>query len=171
MVPFASRKAPAISTNSSGNPTNVAVIGFVGETPVITLSSNGDLILGTDEQSAFSVPFNAIIESIYITAGTRVTYTFPTANAVFPFVQLYVAAPGSNAFVPIPTARVTTSIGFSGSTPAGSMLAASRTGINVQLAAGMRILIGGGMQITGTGTLQQNYYMYFTGGIALRPST
>jgi hypothetical protein len=72
-------------------------------------------------------------------------------------------------FVPLSSTKTVPLQGLKGNTPAETMLSASTTQLNIRLAAGIRLLIGGQMQITGNSSLQQTYYFYYTGGIALRP--
>ncbi|MDR2091226.1 MAG: hypothetical protein LBP62_06250, partial [Clostridiales bacterium] len=169
IIPFASHSAPYISTDSSGNPTNVGAITFGGSPPVMTIEPNGTVILSGDNQDVFSLPFAAVIENIYATVNTFIAFTFPSGITVYPFLQLYAAAPESNIFVPISTTKLTVKNGYSGAVAARTPRAISLGGINLQLIAGIRLLIGGHMEIRGSGALARNYYFYFTGGIAIRP--
>jgi hypothetical protein len=135
---------------------------------VVTLNANDTIVLTTDNQSAFSLPFNATIESIYVTLATWVSFTFPVSMSVYPYLQLFTAPAESNVFTPVAQTRIMPTAGFSGTVPANTTRAAFVSNIGLTLPAGTRILIGGLMQIIGSSSLAQNYYFYFTGGIALR---
>jgi hypothetical protein len=168
VIPFASHTAPRSTTSRTGSATTVSAITFAGASPVITLASDGTVALSGDNQDVFSLPFNAVVESIYMTVSTRVDYTFPQGLTVYPFMQLYVAAPSINTFTPIPTTKLIVNTGYSGATPSHTTRAASLRQIGLTLIAGIRILIGGHMEIAGSGTLNRDYNFYFTGGISLR---
>jgi hypothetical protein len=168
IIPFASQTAPYIGTTAAGQPRNAALITFGGSPPVESLGSDGTITLGTNDQSPFTLPFDAIIENIYVDIGTYINFTFPSGITVFPFVQLFMAAPASNTFTAIPQTKVMPTAGFSETVPANTMRSASLREIGVSVSAGTRLLIAGQMQINGSGALTQNYYFYHTGGIALR---
>jgi hypothetical protein len=169
VIPFASRTGPYIGTTSTGRPKNVSLITFGGTPPVVDLGSNERVTLGSNDQAVFSLPFNAIIESVYVNVISVVSFTFPSGIDVYPFVELFIADPASNIFTALPQTKTVPSDGFNGQVPADTVNEASLSQIGVLLNAGTRILIGGQMQIIGSGPLSQNYYFYFTGGIALRP--
>jgi hypothetical protein len=126
--------------------------------------------LGSDNQSAFSLPFDATIESVYATICTGSDITFPGGLFVYPFVQLYAAKPISNTFTSLPNTAVIPQVGLSGTVLANTTRAASKTQIGLSVTTGTRILICGQIQIRGTGNLAHNYSFNFTGGIALRPT-
>jgi hypothetical protein len=170
IIPFASRTASRTGTNTAGNPTTVSLITYGGDPHVITLGSNGTVTLGNGGQAVFSLPFDVIIESIYICIGNLSDFTVHSGATAYPFVELFAAAPASNIFTELSQTKVVPSTGFSGLTHANTMREASVDQIGVRLNAGMRILIGGQMQVTGSGALAQVYYFYYTGGIALRPA-
>jgi hypothetical protein len=136
----------------------------------LSLAPDGSVTLTPDSQSVFSLPFNAVIESLYITIGSAITFTFPAAITVYPFVQIFAASPDSNTFMPIPSTKLVPANGYSGFVPSNTMRTASLSQIGAPLSAGARILIGGQMEIDGSSALAQQYYFYFTGGIALRPA-
>jgi hypothetical protein len=136
---------------------------------VITLAANGTAVLSRDNQDAFSLPFDAVIENIYMTVNIPALFTFPAGIVVRPFLQLYTAAPDSNTFVSLPATKLSLKTGYSGSVPANTPQSASVQQIGLRLTAGTRLLIGGHMEITGTGSLAHSYLFHFTGGIALRP--
>jgi hypothetical protein len=165
IIPFASQGAPYVGTNANGQPNNVGLLTFSDRPIILSLAANGTITLGTDEQYVFSLPFDAVIESIYITVGNFGTFTVPSGMTVYPLVQLFAALPESNTFTPIALSKTLPVTGFSGTTQANTMRAGSNSQIGVSLVAGMRLLIGAQMQITGN--LSQRYYFYFTGGIAL----
>jgi hypothetical protein len=135
---------------------------------VTALAANGTVTLVSGTQSVFSAPFNIVIVSIYMTVGVLVDFTFPTGLTVYPYVELFVASSESNVFSPIPQTRTMLSKGYSGTILSSTMHAASTKQIGLTLPAGMRILIGGGIVITGTVNLARSYYIYYTGGIGLR---
>jgi hypothetical protein len=170
IIPFASVTAPGVTTTTTGAPQNVSLITFGGQTPVLSLGAGDNITLGRDNQAAFSLPFDVILESIYADMSTRVALTLPSGITVYPFVQLFVAAPGSNTFVAIPQARALPSIGFSGTVPAQAMREASVRNIGLRLSIGMRILIGGQMRIGGSSSLAHTYNFHYTGGIGLSSS-
>jgi hypothetical protein len=170
LIPFASRTASRSVTNASGAPQTLSLITFGGDPPVIPLRSDGTATLGNSGQAVFSLPFDAIIENIYINVGNLTDFTPPSGTTVYPFVELFTAAPASNIFTALPQTKVVPSAGFTGLTYANTMRAGSVSQMNVRLTAGTRILIGGQMQTTGSGALTQTHYFYFTGGIALRPA-
>jgi hypothetical protein len=124
-------------------------------------------MLERDHQSAFSLPFDAMIENVYADISSAAVFTVPTGITAYPFVQLYIASPGNNTFVAIPNAKAIPSTGYSGSVPAGTTRRAFTKQLSLQLFAGMRVLIVGQMQTSGSGTLLQNFYFHYTGGIAL----
>jgi hypothetical protein len=123
---------------------------------------------GLDGQTAFSLPFDAVIERIYATVGNRSVVVVPGGVTMYPFVQLLSAAAGSNTFTPMPATITIPASGLSGTVAANTMLAASTAQLNLALPAGTRILICGAMQTAGSGVLLHSYYMYYTGAIALR---
>jgi hypothetical protein len=135
---------------------------------VTTLAANGTVTLAKENQDALSLPFDAVVESIYMTVNTYVSFTFPAGITVYPFLQLYTAAAGTNIFFPISATKLPLPTGYGGTVPANTPQAASVQQLDLPLAAGTRLLIGGHMEITGAGTLAHSYYFYFTGGIALR---
>jgi hypothetical protein len=167
-IPFASHSAPRASTDSAGKPTTVNAITFGGSSPVVTLASDGSAALTGDNQDAFSLPFDAVIENIYVTFNTIVDYTFPSGLTVYPFLQLYTASSDSNTFTPIETTKVAVDTGYSGTVPSHTSRAASLKQLNLSLSAGTRILIGGQMEARGSANLARDYYFYITGGISLR---
>jgi hypothetical protein len=112
------------------------------------------------------LPFEAIIENIYVTFNTYTTYTFPSGITVYPFLQLYAAPPADNTFVPLSVTRVTAN-GYSGAVPSHTPRTASIKQLGITLPAGIRILIGGQIRTSGTGTLAQSYNFYYTGGISI----
>jgi hypothetical protein len=109
-----------------------------------------------------------VLESIYITIGSAVTFTFPSGITVYPFVQLFSAPAGTNTFTPIPATIVMPTTGYGGSVPSNTTRAASLSNIGISFSAGTRILIAGQMEIRGASSLSQQYYFYFTGGLDLR---
>jgi hypothetical protein len=170
VIPFASATTAYVGTTTTGAPRNAGLITFGGDPLVVTLGPNETVSLGRNNQSAFSLPFNAILENVYINVGPLTNFTFPTGLTVYPFVELFAAAPASNVFTALPQTKTVPASGFSGAVTANTMLVASVNQIGVQLTAGTRIIISGQMQITGSGVLFQNYYFHYTGGIALRPT-
>jgi hypothetical protein len=134
---------------------------------VLSLAADGSVALAPDSQYAFSLPFDAVLENLYITIGSAITFTFPAGITVYPFVQLFVANSDSNTFEPL--VKLVPSLGYDGSVSSNTTRTASLSQIGASLSAGTRILIGGQMQISGSGSLSQQYYFYFTGGISLRP--
>ncbi|MDR1615842.1 MAG: hypothetical protein LBR98_02370 [Syntrophomonadaceae bacterium] len=169
IIPFASHTAPLISTNNAGESTNVSAITFGGTPPVIALAEDGTVTLqAKNNQDVFSVPFASVIENIYVTFNTYVDFTFPAGITVYPFLQLYIAHPASNTFAPLSMTKLVANTGYSGTIPAHTPRAASVLQMGITLTAGTRILIGGQMEIKGSGNLNQNYYFYSTGGIAIR---
>ncbi|MDR2659876.1 MAG: hypothetical protein LBC27_07820, partial [Spirochaetaceae bacterium] len=169
IIPFASQTSPSIGTDSTGQSQNVRIITFGGDPPVVPLASDGSVTLAPDSQGVFSLPFDAVLESIYITIGSAITFTFPAGISVYPFVQIFTAPPSGNTFTPIPSIKLVPSVGYSGPVPSNTTRAVSLSQIGVSLSAGTRILIGGQIQIIGSSSLSQQYYFYFTGGLALRP--
>jgi hypothetical protein len=167
-IPFASHIAPPVITNETGQSINVSLLTFCGTTPTVTLAANRSATLSKDNQDVFSLPFNAVIENIYVTFNTFVTFTFPNGFTVYPFVQLYTASPSSNTFTPISTAKAAADTGYSGTVQAYTPQTGFLKRIGLSLTAGTRILIGGQMEIIGGGNLARTYYFYFTGGIGLR---
>lgn len=167
IIPFASQKAPYV-TRVNGVATTVAPIGS-GYAPhdALTLNSNGSFSLSSkpNHQIAFSLPFDTIIREIYITAGNYAP--FSPSYAVYPYITLYSASPDSNLFTPIAdtTTIPTTGLG-PGSVPAGTMVSGSATGLNIELPAGTRIVIGGMVQEPGSSGIA-SYYLYFTGGVGI----
>jgi hypothetical protein len=170
IIPFASQKAYSIGTNAAGNSKNVSVITFGGVPPVLTIGTNEIVTLGSDSQSAFTIPFNATIENIYMTAGTASNITFPSGLTAYPVVQLYVSPPASNTFVALPGTAVIPRTGFSGYTAANTIRTASVTQVGISITAGTRAFIGGRLQTSGSANPAQNYNFNFTGGLALRPT-
>jgi hypothetical protein len=136
---------------------------------VASLDANGTVTLSGNRQDVFSLPFDATLENIYMTVNSRATFTFPSGITVRPFLELYTAAPDSNVFTPVPSTKLTVQPGYSGGPiPSNTAQAASVRQIGLQLTAGTRVLIGGHLEISGTGPLLHTYYFYFTGGIALK---
>jgi hypothetical protein len=121
-----------------------------------------------DNQDTFTLPFDAVIENIYVTFNTIVDYTFPPGLTVYPYLQLYTADQTDNVFTPIAETQVIANEGYSGTVPSHTPRSASLRQIGVPLSAGTRILIGGHMMTAGTANLTRDYYFYFTGGISLR---
>jgi hypothetical protein len=167
VVPFASKQAPHISTGATGQPINISVLTFGAEPPILPVAPNGS-ITARDAQSAFSLPFDTVIESVYITVGTLADFNFPSGVTVYPFVQLFAATDESNVFTQIPDTKTVVSAGYSGFVPGNTMRTAFTSQIQAPLSAGTRILIGGAIQLSGSGNLARSYYIYYTGGIGLR---
>jgi hypothetical protein len=167
LIPFASRTAAQTSSIASGAPANAATITFGGQSTV-GLSSTGSVTLGGDNQDAFTLPFDAIIENIYVTFNTYTNYTIPPGITVYPFLQLYVAQQTSNSFTPMSLTKIVASPGYNGTVPSHTARSAVFKQIGLRLAAGTRVLIGGHISLSGSGTLAQRYSFYFTGGIAVR---
>jgi hypothetical protein len=168
IIPFASHTAPRMSTNSAGAPTTISAITFAGSSPVMALEGNGTVLLQTNNQDVFSLPFPAVIENIFVTFNTYVDVAFSAGITVYPFLQLYTARPDSNTFTPLSMTKLEVNTGYSGRVPARTPRAASVLQIGLNLSAGTRVLIGGQMEIVGSGNLLQTYYFYLTGGIAIR---
>jgi hypothetical protein len=147
------------------------LLSFIStSSPSATLTGD-NIILKVDNQNCFSLPFDCVIESIYVTLGSSITYTFPAGSITYPYVQLYSAESGSNTFSPLPQSIAFPSQGYSGAVPANTLQTAMATQPTTSLAAGTRILITGEMAINGgTASKQRSYYFYFTGGIGLRAS-
>jgi hypothetical protein len=170
MIPFASQTAPYVGTNASGASKNVGLITFGGDPRVVSLGSGGFITLGRDNQSAFTLPFNAVVDSIYVDISSMTAINIPTGITVYPSVRLYVASPGNSTFVAIPSSQAAPSSGFSGSVSAFTTRIASVKQLNLSLLAGIRIIIGGQIEISGSSGLARDYYFYFTGGIAMHSS-
>lgn len=175
IIPFASQRAPKVFVRN-GQATRVALIGFgyIGISELedpdvsVTLHTDGSFNLSerTNRQIAFSLPFDMTIESIYITVGNY--GSFSPVGTVFPYVQLYQAEPNSNQFNPIANTDVVPATGLGpGSTAANTMLAASKTGLGINLPAGTRIAVGGLVKQTNANLIETNYYLYYTGGLGL----
>jgi hypothetical protein len=168
LIPFASGRSPNIHTDSSGAPRDVAAIGFGSATNAITIDANGQVEPLSDSLTTFTLPFDAVLDSVYLTLESSINFAFPSGTVTFPYVQIYAAAPDSVLFTPIPGAAAIPTDGYSGTVPAYTLRTAAQTGIGATLPAGTRILIGGLMSVAGGGNLTSSYYFYFTGGIALR---
>jgi hypothetical protein len=168
VIPFASHTAPRLSTNSAGEATTVSAITFGGSSPTVALAADGTVALMGDNQDVFSLPFDAVIENIYVTFNTIIDYTFPAGLTVYPFLQLYTAPPDSNIFTPVATTKLAVKMGYSGVVPSHTPRAAFLRQINLPLSAGIRIMIGNHMETAGNAKLAWDYYFYCTGGIALR---
>jgi hypothetical protein len=167
IIPFASGRAIALHSDSYGAPKDVAAIGFGNASTAITISSSGQISPPSDANTAFSLPFDAVIDRIYFTLANSSSFTVPSGTTILPYIQLYVAAPGSGVFTPIPGARVAPSANYYGVVTANATRSASQGNINITLTAGMRILIGGMLSATGIGALSVSDNFYFTGGISL----
>jgi hypothetical protein len=169
MIPFASLKALCLSTDYCGKPANTALLAFGGVAGILPLTGSGVLMLGDDNQSAFSLPFNAIIEAVYLTVGVGGTPVFPGGITVYPFVQLFAASPGDNNFSVLSQTKTVPLQGFSGTAAPGAAISAVNQQINTPLCAGTRILIAAQLMIKGNCCLQRGDNFYYSGGIALRP--
>jgi hypothetical protein len=167
IIPFASHTAPYLSTDNSGYSLNVSSLAFGLSYPAIKLEQNGTIILSGDNQDAFSLPFDAVIENIYVVFNTYVSFTFPDGITVYPFLCLYSAASDDNTFAPLLSTKLRPDTGYSGSVPKHTTRTASVQGIGLSLLAGTRILIGAQMEISGSSNLGRSYYFYFNGGIGL----
>jgi hypothetical protein len=148
----------------------MCIVTFAGSSPMASIAADGSVTLGSNNQDALSLPFDTIIESIYATINSSVTFTFPSGMSVYPFVRLYAADASTNTFSPLAGTETTVSSGYSGAVPANTPRVAATPQIGLYLPAGTRLLIGGAMSVSGTATLSQKYFFYFTGGIAVRPA-
>jgi hypothetical protein len=146
----------------------VGLLTFGGTPPIVVFDSGGSITLRRDTQSTFTLPFDATIEYIYADIDTWASVALPVGINVYPFVQLFTAPPGSNVFVSIPQAIAIPSTGFSGSVAPNIIKTAYSNQIGVKLTAKTRLLIGGEIQITGSGGLARDYSFSYTGGIAMR---
>jgi hypothetical protein len=169
IIPFASQSSAYLGTDKNGQSIDIGMITFSNRPAMVFFEPNGTVSLGVDEQNAFTLPFDAVIESIYICIGNFKDETFSPGITVYPFVQLFTAPLEGNNFAPLPLSKTVPATGFSGTVKENVMLAASNSQIGVALTAGTRVFIGGQMEITGGGNLEQRHYFYFSGGIALRP--
>lgn len=182
IIPFASQIAPR-TWAFGGEPTRVTLLGFgYGDARNQTLingdysipigNNNGPFDLSTDAnnnyQLVFSLPFDMIIKSIYITVGTWGEANFET-RVVYPFLQLYSTTATSNTFTPIPGTIVEPEQGIGpGSVPRATTQAAFKNDLEVKLEAGTRLAIGGLMRVENENSIfPRDYYLYFTGGIGM----
>jgi hypothetical protein len=159
-----------LGTDANGQPADVGTLTFSNRPTIIPIEPNGTVNLDVDDQNAFTLPFDSVIENVYICVGNLGTVTIPPDTTVYPFVQLFSALPESNNFIPLPLSKTVPTTGFSGTVLQSTMRAASTSQIGISLVAGMRLLIGGQIQVSGSGKLDQRQYFYFSGGIALRPA-
>lgn len=185
IIPFASTNGPRTYAQN-GKPTDVSLLGFgygdrrgdtllKGDTYCFPISSSdGSFDLGSNPnfQLVFSLPIDMSLRSVYATVGNWGAFT--ADGDVYPFVQIYKAAPASNNFTPIEGAAAIPEFPIrKGSQPAAVMLSAFRNDLNVALPAGTRIAIGGLMKMENDSstTAQRGYYLYFTGGVGFSANT
>jgi hypothetical protein len=168
IVPFASHSAPRLTTNIAGASTTVAALTFGGSSPVVALASNGSVALMGENQDTFTLPYDAVIENIYVTFNTIIDYMFPPGLTVYPVLQLYDAVQDSNVFMPVAATKLIAEAGYTGAVPSHTPASASLRQLGLYLRAGTRLLIGGRMETAGSANLARDYYFYFTGAIALR---
>jgi hypothetical protein len=168
VIPFGTQTAPAISNDAAGNPANALLITFAGIPPVQPLDASGGITLAADSQPAFSLPFDAVLESIYLTVASHSGCKCQEGAACLPFVQLFTAPPGSNRFTALPQTQTAPATGYSGKAPGGELRAASVRDLGIPLPAGTRVLIVGMIRFTGGDTPPRSSYYNFSGGIALR---
>ncbi|MDR0697282.1 MAG: hypothetical protein LBF68_07130 [Christensenellaceae bacterium] len=164
MIPFSAPRGATVSTSSTGAPSNGALIGFGSDAAVVSYTTNLNINL-SDNQFAFTLPFDCYIMSIYMTATNKTTITYPAGITVYPFIELFIAPEGTNTFSAMPTTITMPSFGYKDITSAGINRSGSRININLRLSAGTRVLIVGQMQVTGTSTIRSYSYL-FSGGIA-----
>ncbi|MDR2267263.1 MAG: hypothetical protein LBE09_06770 [Christensenellaceae bacterium] len=168
IIPFASTKSALLTSAASGVPTNGALLTYGSDVNTVALS-NGNIVL-SDNLSAFVLPFDVIIDRIYLATTNRTLYTLPAGVTATPYVELYVALQDSNSYSAVPSSITTPTTAYSGSISAGAVKIGSKSNINLRLPAGIKILIVGQLQVSG-GTSTRSYNYYFNGGIALRPVT
>jgi hypothetical protein len=169
IVAFASSEYANLSTDKTGKARDAALLSFAYDPPVQTLSDTGDVLLNENNlQSVFSLPFDGILENIYMNAGNYST-SFSSYEA-YPYIQIFTALPDAKddvAFTPLAGAVAIPLSGYSGTTASNTMTEANVTNLNIPLVAGTRILIGGMMRVDNTSAVR-TYNFYFTGGLAFR---
>ncbi|MDR0751007.1 MAG: hypothetical protein LBF12_00245 [Christensenellaceae bacterium] len=166
IIPFSGPKGVTLSTNANGAPINGSLLGFGSDSSVVTLNSAQTIML-SDNQYAFTLPFNCTINNIYMTVTNKNTLTYPAGITVYPFVELFIAPEGTNTFTAIPYTSTMANGGYKDITVAGVNRSASKTNLNIKLAAGTRLLIVGLIQITGA-TTTRAYSYYFSGGLSMQ---
>jgi hypothetical protein len=131
------------------------------------ISSTGTITPPLDSQTAYTVPFNAVIDNVNGVVGNSAAFTAPPGNSVRPYILLYTAPPGSSTFTPIAAAKVSPTSGYSGTTPALTTLPITLNGIGATVPAGTRILIAGQTETAGASPIAAGYYFYYNGGIEM----
>jgi hypothetical protein len=146
----------------AGRPITGIILNYVDNAGESIDVSSAFVTLSATNQASFSMPFDGVVKDIY----ASIALVSPTVllNTHHPLIQLYGADPRSNDFVPIPGASAIVEPGITGVTEANSVYAARKTNINVELAAGTRILIVAMLQVEG-GTAMRTDYWNFSGTV------
>jgi hypothetical protein len=173
-IPFASKRNSALgcTTDLSGHAANALLLSYVGN-PIMRLpiARDGTIVLTEKSQSAFCMPFQGEITSLCATIVSVFDWDYAEGIAAFPYVQLYTAAADSNVFYPLLESRAVVADGYWGAnSPANDPRPAFATNLRIEVQAGNRILIVGGMEVTGAGRKDCTLYWNYTGGVAIRPT-
>jgi hypothetical protein len=173
ILPFASRSYAVVSCSRNGDPTSVVILDFGYNPSEKTLESDGTIVLDSvNLQSVFAIPFDGFLENIYMNAANYTTAF--SSNIALPYIQIFTAPPEAlanmeiNTFTPLAAAKVVPLTGsYTGTVGANPTVYGYMTNLNIRLAAGTRILIGGMMEAQNT-SATHSYQFYYTGGIAFR---
>ncbi|MCU4716172.1 hypothetical protein OCE25_28405, partial [Bacillus cereus] len=166
IIAFDTGNSTATSSNAAGASSSIIVSSFGDFSPAFTLTA-GTFSFSAGEANSFIMPYDAIIVSIYMSA-TNLAFTPPTPTNIFPYVAIATAPSGSNTFTIIPSTKTVVSAPYVGGVayPANTIFSGSLTGLNISVAAGTRVAIVCGFDVT-LGNLAASYIFYYTGGILL----
>jgi hypothetical protein len=168
IIPFASgTNANTVSTNSSGATSRVVTIGYGNSHSITTSSPTQFTLNAANNWYSFTMPRSGTIDSIYGNVATIATWT-PTGT-VRPYFAVAVATAGSNYFTIAPSSVTLVFQAYIEGTsyPAYTTRITSATGLGINVGAGSRIMIVGGIQTSG-GTLTQTLSFSYTGGVGIQ---
>ncbi|MCL2081488.1 MAG: hypothetical protein FWH16_05240, partial [Oscillospiraceae bacterium] len=177
IVPFAMTETALLSTYDSGKSKTVELAGFGANSEAIEIyDGTFTLPVGNGYQLAFTAPYDAKLESLYITVDNLCQVNAPHGTEVRPYVALAKAEEDSNKFRVIRDTETRTLKPFKGGRTyePNTVLYGHRKDIDVHVKAGDRMAIVCGFKVEGDGEhegkkhREQKYFLYFSGGLLLK---
>lgn len=155
-----------VRADDQGNAVDICPLGFGGWGSSIPINSDGTVTVPGVIQVSFILPYDSVIRSIYMASGSHSTIL--GTGIYYPYVELYAAPSDSNIFTPITVSVTMPDAGVPGPAEEDVTVSGSNTGLDIQLSAGTRIIIGGKLK-TENSSSDTIFSVYFSGGIAISP--
>lgn len=168
IIPFSMGTANSITlrSDSSGNSTNVILIGsgkYSGNTLNLT---NGSFTQTTSYLYSFIMPYDATLQNIYLTVNysSNGTWDPPTESTFTPYVALATAT-DNNLFTIISETITSIEESFVGGNtyPANTHHSGSQEGLGISIPAGTKVALVGGLN----GSTALSGAFIFRGGLWL----